>query len=152
MPSIFLPIGALGLIPFIFFGLGALGNNPSSAQAMLVGLVDYAALMLTFAGGVHWGVALAPMPARPATRFGLGVVPLIVAWVALVSAQALTPVAALTILCLGYLVTAVVEHRAAKQWLLPRNYMALRWIISIVGLIMMVLVIVFRTLGQTIVF
>jgi hypothetical protein len=144
-------LGLLGLIPFVFFGLGAVGANPETANRMLVGLIDYGALILTFAGGVHWGMALTPMAARPAARCGAGVVPLIIAWVVLILAQ-MSLFAALTILCVGYVLTVVVEHRASKQWLVPRNYMGLRWAISIVGLIMMVLVIVFRTVGQTIVF
>ncbi|HEX2941278.1 MAG TPA: DUF3429 domain-containing protein [Rhodopila sp.] len=152
MPAIAIPLGALGIVPFILFGLGAVGHIPASAERMLVALIDYAALMLTFAGGVHWGMGLSPMVSRPALRLGAGTVPLLIAWIALILAQMISPLGALALLCVGYLATILVEHRASRQWLIPRNYVWLRWAISVVGLVMMVIVIVLRALNQTIVF
>lgn len=152
MPTIAILLGALGVVPFVFFGFGAVGHNPETAERMLVALIDYAGLILTFAGGVHWGMGLSPMVSRAALRVGAGTVPLILAWMALILAQILSPTVALLVLCVGYLGTILIEHRAAEQWLLPRGYVWLRWGISIVGLVMMVMVIVLRGLGQTIVF
>ena len=151
MPTIAIPLAALGVIPFIFFGFGAVGRDPDTASRMLVALIDYAALILTFAGGVHWGMGLSPMASRPGLRLGAGTVPLILAWVALVLAQILSPMVALAVLCVGYLATMLVEHRGSRLWLVPRNYVWLRWGVTAVGLIMMLLVIVCRILGQTIV-
>ena len=48
--------------------------------------------------------------------------------------------------------TVLVEQRAARDWLIPRNHLLLRWAISIVGMVMMVMVLILRALGQTIVF
>lgn len=152
MPKIAILLGILGIVPFIFFGLGAVGQEPEPAQRMLVALIDYAALMLTFAGGVHWGMGLAPMASHSTLRLGAGVVPLVVAWIALILAQIVAPVVAVVLLLAGYLGTVLVEQRAARQWLIPRNHMVLRWVISGTGMVMMILVLILRALGQTIVF
>jgi hypothetical protein len=120
MPTIAVPLGLLGIVPFLYFGLNAVGVDAASARLMLVGLIDYAALILTFAGGVHWGMALSPM--------------------------------ALGLLCIGYVVAILAEHRAARQWLMPRSYVWLRWGVTVAGLVMMVMVMVLRGIGQAIVF
>ena len=90
-------------MPLVFFAFGAVGHIPETAERMLVALIDYAALILAFAGGVHWGLALLPGAARPSARFGAGVLPLIVAWVGLVLAQMVSPSVALAVLIVGYL-------------------------------------------------
>ena len=70
MPTIALPLGLLALAPFLWFGLGAVGPVPETAERMLMALIDYAALVLAFFGGVHWGgLALVPGAARATLRF-----------------------------------------------------------------------------------
>jgi hypothetical protein len=152
MPAIAIMLSLLGLVPFILFGFGAVGHIPVSAERMFVALIDYAALILAFAGGVHWGLALLPAPARPALRFGAGVLPMIVAWVALTLAQMVDPSVALALLILGYIATVLTEHRAAQRLLVPQSYVWMRWGFSIVAVVMMVIVLVLRGIGQTIVF
>jgi Protein of unknown function (DUF3429) len=152
MPLIALLLSLFGLVPFIFFALGAVGHIPETAEHMLVGLIDYAALILAFAGGVHWGLALVPGVVRPSVRFGAGVLPLIVGWVGLAMAQMVSPSVALVVLILGYLATVLTEHRAAGRQLVPPRYVWLRWGISVVAVSMMVMVLILRGIGQTIVF
>ena len=65
MPTIAIPLSVLGLLPFIYFAFGAVGQIPGTAERMLVSLIDYAALILSFFGGVHWGLAMAPEAVRP---------------------------------------------------------------------------------------
>ena len=60
MPTIAIPLSLLGLVPFVVFAGGAVGQNPQTAEHLLFALIDYAALILAFAGGVHWGLALLP--------------------------------------------------------------------------------------------
>jgi hypothetical protein len=85
-------------------------------------------------------------------RFGVGVLPLIVAWVGLVVAQMVSPTVALAVLILGYLATVLTEHRAAQKLLVPSGYVWIRWGFSVVGIAMMIMVLVLRGIGQTIVF
>ncbi len=152
MPAIAIPLSLLGLVPFFVFAFGAVGHIPETAERMLIALIDYAGLILSFGGGVHWGLALVPGAVRPSVRFGAGVLPLIVAWVALVLAQFVAPSVALAVLIAGYLATVLTEHRAAQRMMVPQRYVWLRWGFSFVGVVLMVMVLVLRGIGQTIVF
>jgi hypothetical protein len=152
MPAIVIALSLLGLVPFVFFALGAVGHIPETAERMLISLIDYAALILGFAGGVHWGLALLPGAVRPSARFGAGVLPLIIAWVGLVVAQMVAPTVALVVLVLGYLATVLTEHRAAQRLLVPSGYVWIRWGFSVVAMVVMVMVLVLRGIGQTVVF
>ena len=53
---------------------------------------------------------------------------------------------------LGYLATVLTEHRAAQRLLVPSRYVWIRWGFSVVAMVMMVMVLVLRGIGQTIVF
>jgi hypothetical protein len=152
MPAVAIPLSLLGLVPLVFFAFGAVGHIPETAERMLISLIDYAALILAFSGGVHWGLGLAPEAARPALRFGAGVLPLVVAWVGLVLSQFVAPSVALLVLIVGYLATVLTEHRAARRLLVPSRYVWMRWGFSVVAMVMMVMVLVLRGVGQTIVF
>jgi hypothetical protein len=152
MPTIAIPLSVLGLLPFIYFAFGAVGQIPGTAERMLVSLIDYAALILSFFGGVHWGLAMAPEAVRPGLRFGAGAVALVVGWVGLVTAQMVAPSVALAILIVGYLATVLTEHRAAQRLLVPSRYGWMRWGFTIVAVVMMLMVLVLRGVGQTIVF
>jgi uncharacterized protein DUF3429 len=152
MPAIATMLSLLGLVPLVIFAFGAVGHIPGTAEFMLVSLIDYAALVLGFAGGVHWGLALMPGVVRPGLRFGAGVLPLIVAWIALIVAQSVAPSVALAVLILGYLATVLTEHRAARRLLVPERYVWIRWGFTVVAVVMMVMVLILRGVGQTIVF
>jgi len=152
MPPIAIPLSLLGLLPFVLFGLGSVGHIPEIADRMLVLLIDYAALILAFAGGVHWGLGLPPGATRPSLRLGAGVLPMIVAWIALSLAHLWSPYGALTVLILGYLATVLTEHRAATRGLVPRGYVWTRWGFSLIAVGLMAMVMVLRGVGQTIVF
>jgi hypothetical protein len=151
MPAIAIPLSLLGLVPIIFFAFGAVGPIPETAERMLISLIDYAALILAFSGGVHWGLGLVSEAARPALRFGAGALPLIVAWIGLVLSQFVAPSVALVVMILGYLATVLTEHRAAQRQLVPSRYVWMRWAFSVVAMVMMVMVLVLRGVGQTIV-
>jgi hypothetical protein len=152
MPAIAIAFSLLGLVPLVFFAFGAVGHIPETAERMLVSLIDYAALILSFSGGVHWGLALLPGAVRPSARFGVGVLPLIVAWVGLVLGQMVSPTVALAVLIVGYLAMLLTEHQAAQRLLVPSGYLWIRWGFSVVSMVMMVMVLVLRGIGQTIVF
>ena len=152
MPAIAVAFSLLGLVPLVCFAFGAVGHIPETAERMLVALIDYAALILSFSGGVHWGLALLPGAVRPSARFGASVLPLIVAWVGLVLAQMVSPTVALVVLIVGYLAMLLTEHQAAQRLLVPSRYMLIRWGFAIVSIVMMVMVLILRSIGQTIVF
>ena len=118
-------LGPAGLIPFAGLAIGVWAGLPGAGPA----LAAYGATILAFLGAVHWGLALAaPAAERGAdwARLGLGVVPSLIAWVAL-----LLPLpAGLGVLAVAILGTAAVESWAAPAGLVPRAYLGLRWTLS----------------------
>jgi Protein of unknown function (DUF3429) len=151
MPTVIIPLTLLAVVPFIVLGLRSLSVLPMVAEVSMIGLVDYAALVLAFAGGVHWGLALLPDAPRATSRAVAGLMPMIAAWVAVMVAQFIAPSAALVVLILAYLATVFAEQRAAGRLLLLPRYVWLRWGFSVVAVVVMLIVVVFRGFGQTIV-
>lgn len=125
LPPSALWLGAAGLLPFLGLAAATLLGLAWSPPA----LVAYGATILAFLGAVHWGLALrAPDAERAAElpRLALGVLPSLIAWVALL--MPLRP--ALGLLAVAILVTALAESRAAACGLVPSGYMRLRWALS----------------------
>ena len=155
MPLLAILLSVLGLIPFIGCGLGALGPDPATASRMLSALIGYAAVTLAFAGGVHWGFEL---QSRQQDRFverarlGLGVLPPLVGWIALLLPLVVEPWVALLVLIAAHIGMVLVEQQAARRELLPPHYLLLRWGFTVVAIAMMVTVLTLRLLGQTIKF
>ncbi len=57
-------------------------HGPRNAQAVFA-LLAYGASILSFLGAIHWGLAMRERTALPAALFAWGIVPSLVAWVAL---------------------------------------------------------------------
>lgn len=123
-------IGLAGLLPFAATALGSFAA-PDSWQGFAEGaLIAYGAVILSFLGAVHWGLALRAPPEEAAmgpARLMLGVVPALLGWLALL----LPDVFALTLLALSILGTAGVEQWARGRGLVPGDYLLLRWVLSI---------------------
>ncbi len=155
MPVLAILLSVLGLVPLVICGLAALGPDAATAARMLSALIGYAALALTFAGGVHWGFELqSPHADRWAGRLRLAapVGALLAAWLALELPMLLAPLGSIIVLIVAYIGAAVVEHRAARSGLLPTGYLWLRWGFTIPAVAMLVTVFTVRILGQTIAF
>jgi hypothetical protein len=123
-------LGLGGLIPF-FVAAIFVAAGPAEWRGFAEGaLLAYGAVILSFLGAVHWGLALRPLSAEAAygpLRLGLGVVPSLLGWVAL-----LVPAwAGYALLIACVLGTAAVEQWGAFKGLVPRPYMTLRWVLSL---------------------
>jgi hypothetical protein len=114
-------LGHLGLIPFV---LGAaltwLVIDVEVHAFVTLALSAYAAVILSFLGGVHWGFGFRHS-APPATLFVWGVLPSLVAWVAVI----MPPYAGLVVHGAMLLVCYAVDRRVypvqgAAQWLTLR--------------------------------
>ena len=159
MPPVAIFITLLGLVPFVACGLAAVGSNPEPADRMLLALIDYAALVLAFSGGIFWALSLLPtQPVTPSPlgnhriRMAFGAVPLLIAWAALLLQAWLASWAALAVLIVGYVITVVAERQTGQHGALPPRYEWLRWGFTIVAVAMMTTVLVLRLFGQTLVF
>ena len=74
-------LGLAGLLPFAA-GAIALWTAPASRHAMVaLALAAYGASIVAFLGGLHWG--LAARGGQRSTQYAWGVVPSLLAWVAL---------------------------------------------------------------------
>ena len=125
LPSLAWPLGLGGLLPFLA-GLVAV----SLGQAWAAGaLAAYGAVILSFLGAVHWGLALAAPDQASRARLVGGVLPSLVAWLALLAPLPI----GLVVLGLGLLCLAGVETLAARRDLLPWAYLQLRWVLTIVA-------------------
>ncbi|MBL6456981.1 DUF3429 domain-containing protein [Belnapia sp. T6] len=123
-------LGLAGLLPFLGTALGAWFAPPEWRGLALFALATYGAVILSFLGAVHWGLALNAPPAEidaAAPRLGLGVLPALLAWAAML----LPPVPGLGLLAGGILLTAAGESLAARADLVPLPYLRLRWGLSL---------------------
>jgi hypothetical protein len=130
MPTPAIWLGAAGLLPFLATALLSWLLPPETQGIALFALAAYGMVILSFLGAVHWGLALYAPAAEAryaAPRLGLGVVPALIAWAALL----LPPVPGLSLLAAAILATAAVESLAARRGLVPLGYLRLRWVLSL---------------------
>lgn len=120
IPSVPLALGLAGLVPFFGLCVGLLAGIDLGygADALALALAAYGALILSFLGGVRWGIAVT-MEEQDAARRGyvIAVVPSLLAWAAL----ALAPEARLWTLAglhvaLGLLDYGLVCREEAPEW------------------------------------
>lgn len=91
-PLAALVLGVLGLVPFVALPIVSIAG-PSlplpawiGAHLTVPALLLYAAVILSFMGGVQWGLAMRPGYAESSTesrRYGISVLPALLAWLAL---------------------------------------------------------------------
>lgn len=130
VPGLIKALGFAGVLPFWIFSpavapelpLNLLGDNvPAAAGALQVG---YGATIISFLGGVHWGLAMTSLTPLKLTgqRYVWSVLPCLAAWptLAMPTAQAAGVQAGL----LG--VVYMVDKGWAKRGMLPPWYAALR--------------------------
>src|SRR5438105_3621028 len=117
LPNLAILLGLLGLVPFVVFALGAMRAAPGSSGRSLGILIAYGAVALAFLGGMHWGFArqdATPVPDASRTERGrllLGVVPALIAWLALVLTYFATVDLGLAGLIAGYVVAVAAEDQ-----------------------------------------
>jgi amino acid transporter len=112
-------------------------------------LVGYGAIILGFLGGVHWGFTLSDKGDDDAvrSRLLLGVAPALVGWAAVILSIVTEPVFSLILLTAGFIGAVVVETRAHRRGLMPDGYLMLRWVISVVVILILTIVTVLRFFG-----
>lgn len=162
LPPAALLLGVAGLIPFVALGILTLTtDNEALAQRYLWALVAYGGVILAFLGGIHWGFALRPAPSpdgmapsgrREAARLGLGVLPSLIGWAAMLTPLLAVPEIGLAILIAGFVGVVATEARWGRREALPPGYMALRWGLSVVVVAALVTTLALRMIGAKITF
>jgi hypothetical protein len=122
LPTLAKLLGYAGLIPFATLGVGVWVVPDAWLADMHAALLGYAAVILSFMGAVHWGLAMAADAAAAQRQLGLSVLPALLAWLAL-----LLPAAyGYALLLLGFAGLCLVDRAAGRVGLVPEWYPSLR--------------------------
>lgn len=127
-------LGYLGLIPFVAGGALALFGDGVASGLGLRAVIAYGAVIVSFVGAIHWGLALAG--GAPAGRlYVVSVLPSLVAWPALL-VDARTGLALLIAAFLGIWI-----HERVSLWstLFPAWFARLRTQLTSVAVIVLAL-------------
>ncbi len=128
-------LGYGGLAPFVALAAGTLAGGPH-ADFLRAGLFSYAAVILSFVGAVHWGIALAAPdlePRRRAALFAWSVVPALAAWPALLLYAAPASVLLIGGFAAHYVQDWRLERQTRAQAVLPDWYLPLRLRLTLVA-------------------
>lgn len=122
-------LGLAGLIPFIATAAMLWAGPPTLRGAALLALLAYAAVILSFLGGVRWGVEIArPEGPRPLPLL-LSVLTALAGWVLLIGNLKVSPANQVA----GYIVCfAIVGLWDRRSSTLPAGYRQLRSVLTVV--------------------
>jgi hypothetical protein len=125
-------LGASGVIPFITLALAVAFFEGRERETAYFALAAYGAVILSFLGGIHWGLAVADgnrQPGEGATfvRLAGSVVPSLIGWGALF----LSKPTGLIVLAAAFAGMLLFDCRASRKAHAPLWYPALRWPLTI---------------------
>lgn len=133
MPNAVGMLGYGGLVPFI--GLAILANiEPSHGILYRGALLLYGAVILSFVGAIHWGVAMMVRDLNDQDRrtsYVWSVVPALMAWATYI----LSPVTAALVLVLGFLLQYWRDATLARKLAWPVWYLPLRIRLTLVAIL-----------------
>ena len=114
-------LGYLGLIPFVVGAVTALLSQELVSLAFQA-FVLYSIAILSFMGGVHWGLALIT-GTRQSTRLLISVVPVVAAWICLI---ALPAPLTLAVLGGGFIAQWFIDRPILAELPIPSWYLEMR--------------------------
>ncbi|MGD8785138.1 MAG: DUF3429 domain-containing protein [Thioalkalispiraceae bacterium] len=120
-------LGYLGLIPFLILSMASWISLPL-IEDPLVMLTGYAAVILSFMGAVHWGLAMRFNGRLATGQLSLSVIPALLGWLALL----LHPQFGLPLLIAGFGLLCIIEAWSRQQILYPAWYLPLRAVLTAV--------------------
>lgn len=120
-------LGYAGLIPFFVFSIATWVSLPLAINPHFV-LTAYAAVILSFMGAIHWGIAMTEQSAIANRELSLSVVPALLGWLALLMPSLFGY--GLLILCFALLYMA--DSYTNRQGLLPVWYLPMRMVLTTV--------------------
>jgi hypothetical protein len=121
LPALAAQLGYAGLIPFVALSIG-MWVLPEAYQAQASSaLLSYAAIILSFMGAVHWGLAIAN-DELDSWQVGASVIPALVAWFASFA----SPMINYSILIVAFAGLCVFDGRMVQAGKAPAWYPKLR--------------------------
>ena len=114
-------LGYAGLIPFIIFSIGSWFQLPMISDSTYI-LTAYAAIILSFMGAIHWGIAMSSSEDQNGKYFIASVIPGLSAWLALLMPQRY----AIILLMVGFIALIIYDWSVEKPQRLPGWYIPMR--------------------------
>jgi len=114
-------LGYAGLIPFIVFSIGSWFQLPFISDSTYI-LTAYAAIILSFMGAIHWGIAMSRSDEQNSRYFIASVIPGLSAWLALLMPQRYT----IILLMIGFIALIIYDWYVEKPQRLPGWYIPMR--------------------------
>jgi hypothetical protein len=120
VPSAAAWLGGLGIVPFAGLSLAAPFASDDLKAQLSFALMAYGAIILSFLGGIHWGLAIGAVPHRPeysafARCLGAPLAPFSIG---------------LLVLAAAFVAMLLVDVRASRMHEAPAWYPKLRWPLS----------------------
>lgn len=130
-PPAALWLGVFGAIPFIVLVLVGAFVEPSWNILLGKSLTAYAALILTFLGGIQWGSVMSASNEtghKNTSRYVVSIIPVLISWSSLLTAQRTS----FWLLIAGFLLALLINLQAVSSGLLPEWYRQVRIPLSLV--------------------
>ena len=133
-------LGTAGLIPFVGLAAAVHFAGDVDASIALEALRAYGAVILSFLGGIIWGLGIAGFGGaaakpREALRLTVSILPSLFAWLALM----LPDQSGLWLLASCFLLVLAADLIMSKGGLAPRWYPILRWRLTAIAFLCLVL-------------
>jgi hypothetical protein len=139
-------LGAGGLIPFVVIASAMWALPAAYTPLLLIWLTAYAAVMLSFAGGLHWGLSMLhpEMTEQDQSVFmAWSVVPAVVGWISLL----MPAKTSLILLITTFVIQYAADRQLAQRFRLPSWYLRLR--AGLTGVAVLCLVLALTHLART---
>ena len=129
-----IPFGArwlvlLGAVPFVAMTVAATIDTSVGVDSTRFVLRAYGAIILSFLGGIQWGLAIRNSGGNARTRQGLNlmltlsIIPSLIGWLALLVEEDL----GFSLLIVGFALALFSDVRAANRGIAPRWHLRLRY-------------------------
>lgn len=113
-------MGYGGLVPFAGLALATWFAEPAYRVSSSLALLGYGAVICSFLGAIHWGMAMRDGPSSQSfSQLGWGVVPSLLAWLALMIRPSAGLLLIAGVLCACFAVDRVMYPRFGAQAWLP---------------------------------
>ena len=127
VPTMALVLGAAGAVPFLALSFATPFVDASLREQTTSVLTAYGAVILSFLGGIHWGLTINAIPAaaeesRLFRRLSYSVVPALISWIAFL----IPPAASLSVLAVAFVAVLCLDLIAARNEEVPEWYPRLR--------------------------
>lgn len=118
-------MGFGGVVPFVGCAVLMYSGSPSVSIVALFANAVYAAVILSFVGAIHWGLAM--RKDRSPAWYAWSVVPALIGWAAIILLDIRVSLLALAI---GFTLSWSVDRQAHLRGLIPDWYMRMRHMLT----------------------